>query len=78
VVTIAWDDDRIDRLSAAFLRASCPCAACSGRAEPPPGARVETITAVGGYALALTFAPDGHSSGIFPFDLLRSLGSPSA
>jgi DUF971 family protein len=29
---------------------------------------------VGGYALSLTFGPDGHATGIFPFGLLRSLG----
>jgi DUF971 family protein len=75
VLTVAWDDDRIDRLPAGFLRAACPCAACSVRAEAPPGSRVEAVTAVGGYAVAMTFGPDGHGSGIFPFDLLRALGS---
>ena len=29
---------------------------------------------VGSYALGLTFAPDGHRTGIFPFDLIASLG----
>lgn len=30
---------------------------------------------VGSYALGLTFAPDGHRTGIFPFDLIASLGA---
>jgi DUF971 family protein len=34
---------------------------------------VRTARLVGGYALALTFDPDGHDTGIYPFGLLRSL-----
>ncbi|MBI5157202.1 MAG: DUF971 domain-containing protein [Acidimicrobiia bacterium] len=74
VLTVAWNDDRIDRLPAGFLRAACPCAACQGNAEPLPGVRVEAVAPVGSYAVAMTFGPDGHGSGIFPFELLRGLG----
>jgi DUF971 family protein len=28
---------------------------------------------VGDYALGITFSPDGHGTGIFTYDLLRSL-----
>ena len=77
-VTIIWGDDRIDRLSAAVLRKACPCAACRGVAEAPRGTRVSSGRSVGGYAIAVTFAPDGHAAGIYSFDLLRSLGSEPA
>jgi len=77
-VTITWGDDRVDRLSAAILRSACPCAACRGVAGAPPGTSVRTVRAVGGYAIAVTFAPDGHAAGIYPFDLLRLLGTEPA
>ena len=34
----------------------------------------ENVSFVGAYAINLTFAPDGHSTGIYPFTLLRELG----
>jgi DUF971 family protein len=29
---------------------------------------------VGAYAVNLVFAPDGHSTGIYPYTVLRSIG----
>lgn len=67
------------------LRRACPCAACQGepdamgrvvRLDAAIGARgFELIRAevVGGYALQMFWA-DGHSTGIYSFDLLKSLG----
>ena len=39
------------------------------------GAEIDVAHAslVGEYALGLTFSPDGHATGIFPFELLRTL-----
>ncbi len=83
-VIITWDDGGVTEATAAELRAGCPCAACREpdgreRTEAVLGGPVEVTIAdsrlVGGYALGLVFSPDGHSSGIFPFDVLRRLGS---
>ncbi|MEM1086011.1 MAG: DUF971 domain-containing protein [Verrucomicrobiota bacterium] len=68
------------------LRAACPCAACQGepdvtgkvvRPAKQIGARGNELVKfdrVGGYAIQLFWA-DGHSTGIYPFDLLRRLGA---
>lgn len=82
-VRITWDDGLVADLPAAVLRAACPCAGCR-----EPGARERLLASeaaqstvtdarlVGGYAVGLTFGPDGHATGIFPFPLLRGLGEP--
>lgn len=81
-VRIEWDDGRHDVLPAPVLREACPCAGCRERRGAPvpddagsgQGTTVLGARLVGGYALSLTFGPDGHATGIFPFALLRSLG----
>ena len=86
-VTITWDDGRVDTLTAGSLRAVCPCAGC----REPDGIRrtsevltgetavaISDARVVGGYALAFTFTPDGHQTGIYPFDALRRLGETDA
>jgi DUF971 family protein len=77
-VTITWSDGRIDHVSALTLRRACPCAACQGAAAALPGTTVGRVRAVGGYAIALAFLPDGHSTGIYTFELLRALGRDAA
>jgi DUF971 family protein len=83
VLTITWEDGRRQEIAAAALRSACPCATCgepsgwSAMQRSLQGATPVTIAGahlVGSYALGLTFAPDGHATGIFPFDLLGSLG----
>ena len=81
-VLITWEDDEITELTARQLRRACPCAECR---EPDGRARIEAVLGgpapvtisdarlVGGYALGFSFAPDGHSTGIFSFDVLRGL-----
>ncbi len=75
---VTWDDGRGDRLSAARLRDACPCASCGNRPSPHvpagPDTTIEQVGLVGAYAINLTFRPDGHSTGIYPFTLLRELG----
>ena len=73
-LTITWEDGRVDEITAEALRAACPCAACQGRAAVPPGVTVAEVRAVGAYAIGMTFAPEGHATGIFPYDLLAELG----
>lgn len=83
VVRVEWDDGRTDEISAHTLRLACPCAGCR-----EPGARerlaafdpdsftVRSARLVGGYAVGFAFGPDGHSTGIFPYALLREVGDP--
>lgn len=77
-LTITWDDGRVDRIGAARLRAACPCAGCQGNGTVLPGVAVGAVRAVGAYALGITFSPDGHATGIFPFDLLREMPEVAA
>ncbi len=83
-VVITWEDGRRDELTAADLRSGCSCAACR---EPAGVARIKAVLAgpepvriaaarlVGDYAVGFDFEPDDHRSGIFSFELLRSLGA---
>jgi DUF971 family protein len=70
------------------LRRRCPCARCAGEpdltgairmpahASPLTSASFELrdLERVGAYALALTWG-DGHSTGIYSWDMLRELDS---
>ncbi len=78
VLTITWDDGRVDHIDAGRLRAACPCAACQGSAPAPPGVTVAAVRTVGAYALGMSFSPDGHATGIYPFDLLRDMAGRAA
>lgn len=76
---VTWDDERRDHLSAAMLRASCPCAECRVAVPPLQTTQFEATTIlnvafVGGYAINLSFSPDGHATGIYPYGLLRYFG----
>ena len=80
---LSWDDGRGLELSARLLRQQCPCATCvdewtQKRTFDPalikPDMSVTNLAPVGNYALRLQFA-DGHQTGIFPWKLLRELGS---
>jgi len=79
-LSVAWHDGHESAYPGAYLRFVCPCAACRGHApgevEPPTWAQVRDVRVtdaapVGGYGLQFTFS-DGHSSGIYAFDRLRS------
>jgi len=64
------------------LRDSCPCATCKTEREElvknllpilkPGQFLITSIVPVGQYAIQITWG-DGHATGIYPFDLLRSL-----
>jgi DUF971 family protein len=82
-VVVTWDDGTTSRLAAAGLRAACPCAGCR---ENPGREQTELVLAgpipvtitdarlVGGYAISFEFSPDGHGTGIFPYEALYELG----
>lgn len=77
---VTWSDDHLSTYSYERLRGYCPCAACQGHsavsvAYHPPGdpeVHPVQIEPVGNYALSFRWS-DGHATGIYRFDLLRSL-----
>jgi len=76
-VRISWDDGHVGEYEQEYLRGYCPCAMCQGhggqrRFIAVPGARLAGIRGVGNYAIDLHWE-DGHSTGIYSFDYLRSL-----
>jgi DUF971 family protein len=77
VVRITWEDGHVGEYAQAYLRGYCPCALCQGhgaqrRFIDVPDARLEEIRGVGNYAIELRWH-DGHSTGIYTYDYLRSL-----
>jgi DUF971 family protein len=87
---IVWKDGVVSEYVPRPLRLACPCAGCVDemtgirtlRADQVPENVYPTaIHYVGRYALQFVWS-DGHSSGIYPFELLRRLwdgegGAPS-
>jgi DUF971 family protein len=83
---IIWRDGHISEYGPRSIRLACPCAGCvdeySGRplldpSTVPEGINPVAIEYVGRYALQFTW-PDGHATGIYPWDLLRRLCPCSA
>ncbi|MFN7971785.1 MAG: DUF971 domain-containing protein [Acidobacteriota bacterium] len=83
-LAITWADGRTSRLDVVELRRRCPCAQCvdewSGRplldrTSIPDTVRPTNVRSVGLYAISIAFS-DGHDSGIYTFELLRSLDTP--
>lgn len=82
-LAITWSDGRTDQFDVVKLRRSCPCASCidewthEQRLKPddvPETIRPLRIESVGAYALKIHFS-DGHSTGIYTFQMLRGLNS---
>ncbi len=84
IVKIDWSDDHSSYYSFDGLRAICPCVECRGghihMGQPPNPIEVrdaaetelglEKVEAVGAYAVQFVWS-DGHSTGIYSWDLLR-------
>ncbi len=87
---ITWSDEVTQRIAFRKLRDSCNCATCvekrSQMATPQPTRSLPILSAaearpldilkmhpVGNYGYSIHFS-DGHSTGIFTFEQLRSLG----
>jgi DUF971 family protein len=76
VVELRWQDGRVQRLSAPFLRVNCRCEVCKTlpmKLEQSmfPGLSVDQMFEVGAYALQFLFS-DGHRHGAYSFDLLQT------
>lgn len=78
---IAWDDGMTSDFHVATLRRACPCASCvdewTGERTLDPFTVLESvrpmeIEPVGRYAIKITWT-DGHDTGIYTFEYLRSL-----
>jgi DUF971 family protein len=76
---IVWQDGHVSELEPRMVRVNCRCAACIDEytGQPrldPAGVPLDVyplaISYVGRYALQFDFS-DGHSTGIYPFELLR-------
>lgn len=86
-LTITWDDQTQTEISVRDLRKHCPCATCKELREKMSKSRLTVLPSsgdvgpiavaeaklVGGYALNVTWN-DGHASGIYSFEFLRTLG----
>jgi len=77
IVRIRWDDGHVGEYTQEYLRGYCPCALCQGhggqrRFNAVPGAILQEIRAVGNYAVEFRWQ-DGHSTGIYTYEYLRSL-----
>ena len=88
-VDIVWVDGHSSHFDFAYLRENCPCATCNDerakKASPSgpqlsspllpmykPKLRAQSASQVGSYAIQIFFN-DGHSTGIFSYDYLRTI-----
>ena len=76
-----WKDDHQSKFEARYLRINCRCAECveewSKRklldpASIPTDLKAEDFLLIGKYAIQFLWS-DGHYTGIFPYDVLRSM-----
>ena len=85
-LAVRWDDGAETFIPLEALRRACPCAGCKGERDimgnlykgpeqelSPASFQLRSIQNVGGYGVAPVWA-DGHSSGIFSYEMLRKLG----
>ncbi len=84
-LTIAWSNGAETEYRHALLRGLCPCAHCQGHQGPVRWAdgvgdddlSLLDLEEVGNYAVRLVWA-DGHGTGIYSFQYLRTLASVAA
>jgi ATP-binding protein involved in chromosome partitioning len=78
---IVWSDGHVSLYAVADLRRACPCASCVDELtgerilkaeEVAEDVKPASIEPVGRYALGIIWS-DGHSTGIYAFEYLRSL-----
>ena len=88
-LTITWADGNQSSYSFDGLRLACPCVECKGghanmgqmtppsvvRNAPDTGIQLINLNAVGSYALQPQWS-DGHSTGMYTWELLRALDAP--
>ena len=87
-VKIDWKDGHHSEYGLTYLRDKCPCATCTGahgttprEPEAPqagpfqmykPALKMLNVEPVGNYAIRIHWS-DGHSSGIYSYEHLRSI-----
>lgn len=84
-LSLLWDDGHAGVVSVKTLRDACPCAGCQGETilgqhygpspvdyEAPGRYGLQGASPVGNYGLRLSWG-DGHSDGIYNWEILRSL-----
>lgn len=78
---IRWQDEHISIYTFRYLRQNCGCAGCKNEITGerildqqgvPDDLKGLKVDLVGNYALHFDFS-DGHSTGIYPFTVLRGL-----
>jgi len=81
-VRILWEDGHVSRYANVDLRLACACAGCveefTGERRITPDqiasdVRPTAMELVGNYAVQITWS-DGHATGIYTFERLRSMG----
>jgi DUF971 family protein len=84
-LAIRWDDGSESYIPLEKLRRACPCAGCKGETDimgqlhrgpamplAPNSFELRRIAQVGGYGIQPVWG-DGHATGIYSFDYLRTL-----
>jgi DUF971 family protein len=83
-LAIRWKDGVETYIRLEDLRRRCPCAVCAGEKDllgrqyggsptlSPNSFELKSCAPIGGYALQPVWA-DGHSSGIYSYEYLRSV-----
>jgi ATP-binding protein involved in chromosome partitioning len=78
---ICWNDNKEQEIDVALLREKCPCALCVDELSGVPKdkshldlekIRPTCLSSVGHYGVKIEF-DDGHKTGIYSFEYLRSL-----
>ncbi|MBA2661966.1 MAG: DUF971 domain-containing protein [Bradymonadaceae bacterium] len=81
LLRMTFSDDHVADYPARYLRGYCPCAHCQGHSGGPPKwqevtkpnqIRIDNVTQVGNYAICIAWG-DGHDSGIYSFQNLRTM-----
>jgi len=82
---LVWNDDSTSTITLKYLRDECPCAGCKGETilfktfRPPQPTifspemyKIKNIEVVGDYAIQIWWK-DGHNTGIYSWDYLKTL-----
>lgn len=84
-LALKWDDGGESFIGLERLRRACPCAGCKGETDimgnlyigpekplRPESFQLKGVARVGGYAIQPQWG-DGHSTGLYSFDMLKRL-----
>ena len=76
---LTWSDGHAAELAYDHVRGYCPCASCQGHGafkiefhQPEKSVDLASIMPVGNYGVSFVWT-DGHATGIYRFDFLRSI-----